>query len=194
MKRLNKKQKQHHHSGVVIVVAIICITLCSCKKYWCKRIDGNYIIDEYVVYKFSEGEDYSRYFLISDDFKLQPSVKPGINRPIPLHNGYYLSPPPTDRGPWSITYLNFTYDELESGLVPDDWNHHWEEYVLVDCPYKEYYSVGFPNCGDELEVELENLPGYCTQCHNTYNVDTVWLNNAIDNGVFFHLESVTRKI
>lgn len=190
MKRLNKKQKQHHHSSVVIVVAMICITLCSCKEYWCRKEGEN--IPKYIVYKFHEGEDYSHYFLISDDFKLQPSVKPGINRPIPLHNGYYLSPPPPDRDPWSITYLNFTYDELESGLVPDDWNYHWEEYVLVDCPYKEYYSVEISDCYD-LDLQLSGI-GYCKQCSNTYQIDTVWLNNAIDNGVFFHLESVTRKI
>ncbi len=190
MKRHNTTHKQHYHAIVVIVVAMMCITLCACKKYWCEKEGQD--IPKYIVYKFHEGEDYSQFFLISDSFKLQASVKPGINRPIPLRNGYYLHVPLTDRGPWSLTYLNFTFDELETGLVPDDWNIHWEEYVLVDCPYKEYYSVEISDCYDQ-DLQLSRI-GYCGQCSNTYYVDTAWLNRGIDNGEFFELESVKKYI
>ena len=169
------------------VVFIMSFFMCSCEDYWCRK-QGTYV-EKYCVFKFPDGEDYSQYYVIFDHFKLQPSVKPDICRPIRLHNGYYLSNSRTyDASSW--TYLNFTYDELEAGLVPDDWNNHCQDYVLVDCPYDEYYSVVYQGC---RSWGLETVPGYCPQCTQTYGVDTAWLNAAIDNGDFFVLQTVHRR-
>lgn len=158
----------------------------SCKKYWCNK-EGQYY-EKYIVFKFNSGEDYSQNLAISDNFKLNINEKPETNRPIPLYNGYYLSGSIT-HNPMTISYLSFTYEDWDSGLVPNDWNTHWKEYVLVDSPYSEYYSVGIGDCNG-----IEDIPGYCSQCINTYYVDTTWLNHAIDNGTFWKYNQVKKKI
>lgn len=176
--------------GLALVFSMLSAVFCSCKEYWCEK-EGQYL-EKYIVYKFHEGEDYSNNYLISNYFKLRPSVKPGITKPIKLHNGYWLCCSITN-DPHTLTYLTFTFDEMEEGLVADDWNVYWEDYILADCPYKEYYSIGISDCHDE-ELELRNMIGYCQQCRNTYYVDTAWLNSMIDKGEFFELESVKRMI
>lgn len=176
-------------SNVLLFISVstaLVVLFCSCKEYWCHREPSYY--EKYCVFKYNEGEDYSQYVMISDEFKLQPSETIGISRPIALSNDYFLYKITTS-DVHTISYLNFTYDELEAGQAPENWELHWQDYVLTDCPFAEYYTAGFSECS-----EIDGIPGYCPTCSSTYYADTAWLNNTITSGVFFVLKPIKKRL
>lgn len=175
-----------------IVVVSVVLLLSSCESP-CERNDRIYGSEFYAtyVYKFPEDRDLSKNVMVmSSNFDTVDFI-PGY-RPIPLHGGYYLDGPvPANFYAGEIYYLDFTYDELENGMVPDDWKEHWKEHI-VDCwtpqnlyiPWEGHaWCRGYSHCRpvepySDLYNEGITLP---TPIYVDVHVDTNILNRWIDN-------------
>ena len=157
---------------------------------WCLMLQGCHRCTEppityAYVYKFQEGTDYSNYQSVTfydpetDHMMSYPPIT-GYH-PIPLHNGYYIGGnlKLSDGGEYTAShtvYLSFSLDEIQNGTVPDDWMYNYNQYILEDKPFAEFYEWN----------ECVNLPAPshygCEDYPNGICIDTILLNSLIDNG------------
>lgn len=133
------------------------------------------------IVKYREGQDYSNNVLCYFDYYDQILIKYNCNfeRPIALHNGYYLFKPPQVISLRCYAYMPFTYDDLDSNRVPADWDKDWEQYFdTVHNPYEAVYELYSETC------EKCAFPFSCTKCRDTYYVDTMEINKILDKNTF----------
>ena len=131
------------------------------------------------LFKFNPGEDYADHLWAHNR-----GIMRGIEKPIALDSGYYMtnytSYPRSD-----IYFLTFTYDDLDSNLIPEDWQSHWEDYVLAKNPFEQFFTVIVEDC----HGNLDQFPAYCKTCESTFYIDTTILNRMIADQEFKFLIS-----
>jgi hypothetical protein len=127
------------------------------------------------LFKFNQGEDLSSHLWVGWDGKLIEPETP----PVALDSGYFLFDflVAQDR----IKYLCFTYDDWRSHRLPEDWQDHWQEYVIAESPFEDIFSVWTGDCHGR---NLDHFPAYCPTCENTFFCDTSILNQMIAEGKF----------
>lgn len=165
-------------------IAIVLITLVSSILVSCVcPLFGNDHYEYYgTIVKYRDGQDYSNNVLCYFGYYDQHLIKTLCNyeRPIALHGGYYLFKPPQviDLRGWA--YISFTYDDLDSNRVPDDWDRDWELYFdTIQNPYEAVYELYVDNCEGRCV-----FPFACSKCSSTYFIDTVELNRILDKKPF----------
>ena len=139
---------------------------CSCKESTCDtayRSGGPEYCSMY-VYKFMEGKDYSDHVIVISPLRKGDSSAYYITgyEPIKLHGGYYLGGNiPALHDPEMIYYLTFTYSDLESGNVEEEWLDHWWDYRILpqECIFEWFYYYGRCSCVD-ARCNYRNSPYY----------------------------------
>lgn len=127
------------------------------------------------LFRFNSGEDYADHLWGNQS----GGIMIGIKRPIALDSGYYMTNyttyPRTD-----IYFLTFTFDDLDSNRIPEDWQSHWEDYVLAKNPFEQFFTVIVEDCHGKIDM----FPAYCSTCESTFYTDTTILNRMIANQEF----------
>lgn len=176
------------------IAALAATTACvffSCErseKTWRNEdIECNPLI---YIYKFKPGKDYSEQashymYYPGDDCAFRDVL--GC-RPMPLHNGYYTGGniwyAPPEYAAFKTAYLTITLDELEGNdSVYYEWYNHWENYILDEDPFMEFYY--YTGCNEELHLPISDsgIAGY-ELYHHEYAAqmfDSTTLNNIIDD-------------
>lgn len=125
------------------------------------------------LFKFNQGEDLSNHLWMTWDGKLIETP------PVALDSGYFLFDYLV--GESKIKYLSFTYDDWRRHRLPEDWQDHWQEYVIAEGPFEQVLSVWTGDCHGR---NLDHFPAYCPACESTFFCDTSILNRMIADGKF----------
>jgi len=179
------------------LIGLLAIFFSSCESRCMQetRIDG-YKYYSCFVYKFREGMDLSNNVMIM--VRGNNVIYEHGYRPIPLHDGYYLDGP-IRRATYvePFYYLSFTYDDIENGTAPANWESHWRDY-LIPCwvdgatydPYENFCYYGYCECPDEPCGYRHQIPynesiTLHTPIMEDIHIDTNILNYKIDNNLLF---------
>ena len=132
------------------------------------------------IVKFREGQDMSNNLYA---YFYQGHLRSYMDyRPIALSNGYYLMHTIGEIDTIQMAFLSCTYDDLEAGLLPEDWKDHWQDYYdTVRNPYKEIYEI----YGSTCNKNNYGIPFYCSSCSNTFHIDTTMLNRMLEENPSF---------
>ena len=132
------------------------------------------------LFRFNSGEDYS------DHLWGHKRGFWGRQRPIVLDSGYYLTNIMFVGEIPDIYILTFTFDDMENDRIPEDWQNHWEDYVLAKNPFSQFITIGINDCTGDLK----DIPAYCSSCESTFYADTAILNRQIANQEFENVNGV----
>lgn len=132
-----------------------------------------------MILKYKQGAAFSNYFHTS-----KRAINEGYSSPIlylrPLANDYFISLGCNFHDEWEykgVIILSFTTEDYYNGNVPEDWLNHWEDYILVENPFREGGLLFDFFCEED-----HGVPYYCEGCTNTNNIDTSCVNRLIANG------------
>ena len=171
----------------LVMIMLLSFTLYGCDRDYCTD-SGVYL------YKFEE-DDYSNNVCVTYRGSSENLV------PYKLHNGYYyggnVAVPEPDgvnvvsegygkwTWVWDVYYLSFTYDDIDAGRAPADWQENWRNYVIAHTPYAEVYA-GPWNCTPSGTGRKEQRRYECRDTslrkHAYFRLDTAKVNKIIDKG------------
>ena len=165
---------------------LVALALASCLFAGCEApcpLFGNDVdINPDSIVKFMEGQDMSNNVYVYF-YQGQGPVRDYLwYRPIALHGGYYLMHTfGTVIDTVEMAFLSCTYDDLEGGLLPEDWQAHWQDYYdTVRNPFMEVYGFHGSSCDKNM-----GIPFYCNSCSSTFYIDTAMLNRMLDEDASF---------
>ena len=167
---------------ILVVMALATCFLAGCEAP-CPLFGNHDAVYLGAIVKFREGQDMSNNVYVAFYDNYPRIVEYSYCRPITLHGGYYfLRQIQCTFDTNQIAFSSITYNDLESGTLPEDWVTQWQSYGIdtIHNPYEEVYEVD----GDRCETNM-GIPFYCDQCEDTYFIDTVILNRMLDEDPSF---------
>lgn len=179
--------KRYRFGGMGLVI-LLTITLTSCKCPFGQPAFGNYRDFSIVsLFKYHPGEDYSKHVWVKIvNSKRDVRV---IKQPMAMDSGFYMGEGMIGRINGVSFILSFTYEDLQKGRMPDDWEQHWHDYVIAEKPFEKFYSINTDGCEN-----YEAFPAYCQSCKCTFCIDTALMNYLIRSGELFEYYYITNEL
>ncbi len=156
----------------IVIILVIGMTGCeTCGRFGLDRHSAN------TVYRYREGMEYpENMHLNRNSMFAQSGQFAHPHRIYALDSGYYYATGTAFANSMdNIIIMNFTFEEFEQGLVPEDWLSHWEDFVIVERPFSQCCEIRGMYCGDERPYD-------CPGCEETNYMDLDVLRTMIANG------------
>lgn len=169
------------------IKAYLIASLFVVSAMFCSSCCGMIVEEENLVvciFKYSQGEDYSEYLLVSSKTEEGSYEHEGykMSKPIAVNGGFYIYNLAIgdEFADGELVCLSITVDDFNNGRAPEGWQAHWRDYLLSDSPLSACYEIWGTECSG-----YNDFPAYNKKCTSTFGIDTVILNRMIDDGTLF---------
>ena len=166
---------------ILVAIALASCLFAGCEAP-CPLFGNDSDIYPASIVKFIEEQDMSNNVYVYFYRGRGPVSSYMEYRPIALHKGYYLLHTIGAIDTADMAFLSSTYDDLEGGLLPEDWQAHWQDYYdTIHNPFMGVYYIHGSSCNKNNM----GIPFYCNSCSSTFHIDTTMLNWMLEEDTSF---------